>query len=317
MKKILVTIPEFQQKCAAGFALLREKGYEVVETPLMRPYSPEEMAAMIGDFDGAITDLEIWDEKLFAVAAKLKIVSRFGVGMDNFDLAAAKRHGVIITNCPGVNSSAVAEQAIALIMALLRQVPRYDTQARRGDWSRPCFQEIAGKTVGILGFGAIGRLLAKKLAGFEVTLLAYDKFPNEQAARELSVTLTGLDEALSASDIISIHLPSLPETAHIIDSDTIAKMRHGVLLVNTARGALVNEAAVAQALRSGKIGGMASDVFEVEPVSPDNPLFAFDNFIAAPHVSSDTAQNFDRTGLMVAEAVSAALSGQTPLNALC
>ncbi|MDR1766744.1 MAG: phosphoglycerate dehydrogenase, partial [Lachnospiraceae bacterium] len=247
---------------------------------------------------------------------RLKVVSRFGVGIDNFDLEAARRHGVTMTNCPGVNATAVGEQFIALLFGLLREVPLYDRHAREGDWSRPYFQELGGKTVSILGFGAVGRQIARKLSGFDVEILAYDKFPDEAAAKALGVRLCSLGEAIRLGDVISVNLPSLPDTYHLINAETIAAMKDGVILVNTARGALVDEGAAAQALLCGKVAGFATDVFESEPVTAANPLFGCPHFLAAPHVATDTAQNFVRIGKVVAEAVTDALAGKTPKNAL-
>ncbi|MDR1800571.1 MAG: phosphoglycerate dehydrogenase [Lachnospiraceae bacterium] len=316
MNKVLITLPYFDIKNPDAYNYLTEHDCEVSVIQKETPYTPEEFMEIIGDFDAAITDLEIWDEAAFKAAKNLKIVARFGVGMDNFDLEAAKKFRITVTNCPGANATAVGEHTLALLLSLMREIPKYDRQVRDADWSRPDFQELKGKTVSILGFGAVGRQSAKKLSGFEVNMLAYDKYPNEDAAKELGVKLCSLDEALQNGDILLLHLPSLPETYHLINSETISKMKDGVIIVNVARGVIVDEKAAAEGLRSGKIAGFASDVFEKEPVEADNPLFAFPNFIGSAHVATDTAQNFIRLGDVVVKDVVEALEGKKPKNAL-
>ncbi|MCL2001362.1 MAG: phosphoglycerate dehydrogenase [Planctomycetes bacterium] len=316
MTKILVTATNYPQLCARGLKLLEENGYSVEVNKRDRPYTPEEMRASVGDITAVIANIEKWDEALFDAAPQLKIIVRFGTGYDSVDLQAAKRHGVMVVNTPGINASAVAEHVLALLLSLVRNIPYLDAATKRGEWIRTIFHELPGRTLGILGFGAVGQSLAKKAAGLGLKLMAYDKFPNHEAAEKLNVELGDLDEVLKASDFVSVNLPGIPDTRHLINDANIAKMKDGAFLVNTARGSLVDEAVVARALASGKLAGMASDVFEAEPVTADLPLFKFENYLATPHSAGETYENYDKTGLATAEAVVAALNGREPWNRL-
>ncbi|MDR1535044.1 MAG: phosphoglycerate dehydrogenase [Planctomycetota bacterium] len=316
MPKILITVTNYQRYCSRGLKILQDNGCEVELNEYGRPYAPDELRRSARDAQGLIANIEKWDDSMFDAAPNLKIIARFGTGYDSIDLDAARRHGVMVTNTPGLNASAVAEHALALLLSLIRDIPRLNASTRRGEWKRLMFPELAGRTLGILGFGAVGQNLARKASGFGLNLLAYDKFPNREAALGLGVKLVGLDEILAASDFISINLPALPDTRHLIDDAGFKKMKDGVFIVNTARGALVDEAAAARALAGGKLAGMAADVFEVEPVPADLELFKFENYLATPHSASETYENYDRTGLATAEAVLAALAGREPRNRL-
>lgn len=316
MKTVLVTSTNYSQYCGTGKKLLEESGCKIIENPYGRPYTFEELKPIVGEIDAVVCGVDTWDEAVFALSPRLKVIARFGVGVDNIDLAAAKAHGVRVTNCPGVNSSAVAEQAMALMLAVVRQVPRLNASVRENKWERLMFHELRGKTVGLLGFGAIARFLAKKLSGFEVNLMAYDPYPNEAAAKELGVRLATMDQVLAESDILSLHLPSLPETRHTIHKETLAKMKDGAILINTSRGPIVDEAAVAEALKSGKLAGMGTDVFETEPAKPDNPLFLAPNCVASPHTATETYENYDTTSVLTARAILDVFAGIQPQNLL-
>jgi D-3-phosphoglycerate dehydrogenase len=296
--------------------LLEKSGCEVIPNQYGRLYGQDELRSAVKDVEVVIANVEQWDEAMFAAAPRLKAIVRFGTGYDSVDLEAAKRHKVMIANTPGINASAVAEHVIALLLSMVRDIPRLDALTRQGAWSRSIFNELPGRTLGILGFGAVGRQLAGKVAGLGLRCLAYDKFPDSDAAGKLAVRLVSLDEALEKSDYLSVNLPSIPETRYIINDGNISRMRDGALLINTARGPLVDEDAVARALASGKLGGMAADVFETEPLPIDYKLFRFKNFICTPHVAGETRENYDKTGIATAEAVLAALAGKEPANRL-
>ena len=316
MPKVLATATNFAALCRRGRELLEKNGCEVAMNPHARPYAREELAALVGDVEAVIANTEKWDDAMFGVAPGLKIIVRFGTGYDSVDLEAAKRRRVMVANTPGINASAVAEHALALLLCLVRDIPRLDRLTRQGKWPRAIFHELPGRILGILGFGAVGRSLAGKAAGFGLNCLAYDKFPNRPAARELGVRLADLDTVLRESDYLSVNLPSLPDTRHLLGDSSFAKMKDGALLINTARGSLVDEAAAARALESGKLGGMGTDVFEKEPVGPDRELFRFPNYICTPHSAGETYENYDKTGMAAAEAVLAALAGREPDNRL-
>ncbi|MDR1316652.1 MAG: phosphoglycerate dehydrogenase [Spirochaetales bacterium] len=316
MKKIVICHIDYTAYCKEGADHLAKSGFEITANPHGRMYTREELCGDIADADAVIADTELWDEAAFAAAKKLKCLIRFGTGMDNVNLEAARRHGVIVANTPGYNANAVSEQTIALLFNLVRAIPQLDTDTRKGKWPRTIFYEMSGKFFGILGFGIIGRKSAKKLSGLGGTILAYDKYPDMKAAGDLNVTISTLDEVLLRSDYILIHLPLLPETRHIICTRTIARMKDGVYIVNTGRGPLVKEQDVADALKSGKIAGFASDVFEVEPPSPINPLFGCRNYICSPHIAGSTYQNMKETGLAAAISVTQIFEGKDPCNRL-
>ncbi|MBU9735655.1 phosphoglycerate dehydrogenase [Diplocloster agilis] len=316
MKKILVTATNYSKYCLEGKKILEDYGCEIVENPHDRPYTPEELKEVIADIDGVVAGVDTWNQEIFGLAPKLKAIARFGVGVDNIDLDAAKAHGITVSNCPGVNTSAVAEQAVGLILSLTRRIPFLNAAIRRGEWVRPMAHELKSQTVGFLGFGAIARNVAEKLQGFHPAMIAYDKYPNQEKADELGVRLCSLEEVLEQSDIISIHLPATPETAQLINRETIARMKDGVCLINTARGTIVDEKALCEALESGKIAGAGTDVFASEPVLPDNPLFAFEQYVATPHTSAETYENCATTSVVTAEALIAVFEGKEPVNRL-
>lgn len=314
--KVLVTATNYSKYCQAGKTILENAGYEIIENPHGRPYTFEELRNIAGDIDGVIAGVDTWDEEIFQISKKLKVIARFGVGVDNIDLEAAGRYGIIVCNTPGINSSAVAEQAAALILCLVRKVPQMDKAVRKGEWPRPMFHELKSQTVGFLGFGAIPKKLAERLAGFQPKMIAYDKFPDVEEALRLGVEMKDLETVLGQSDILSIHLPATKETEHFICTETINKMKAGVLIVNTARGSIVNEREMAEALEHGKVQGFATDVFETEPIDLKGPLFQFENYIASPHISAETYENCEMTSIVTAEAVIAALEGKKVQNRL-
>ena len=279
-------------------------------------YTFDELKEIVEDIDGVVVGVDDWNEDVFKLAPKLKGMARFGVGVDNIDLNAAKEHGIIVCNSPGINSSAVAEQAVALLLSLIRNIPEMNSAVRKGEWPRPMFHELKSRTIGFLGFGAIARNVAQRLAGFGPEMIAYDKYPNQEAADKLGVRLVSQEEVLKESDIISIHLPATDETKHLINKETIQQMKDGVYIVNTTRGSIVNEADMAEALESGKVAGFGTDVFEHEPIDLSGPLFKYDNYIATPHVSAETFENCETTSVVTARALLAVFEGREPENRL-
>lgn len=314
--KVLVTATNYSKYCQAGKKILENAGCEIIENPHGRPYTFDELKEIVEDIDGVVVGVDDWNEDVFKLAPKLKGMARFGVGVDNIDLNAAKEHGIIVCNSPGINSSAVAEQAVALLLSLIRNIPEMNSAVRKGEWPRPMFHELKSRTIGFLGFGAIARNVAQRLAGFGPEMIAYDKYPNQEAADKLGVRLVSQEEVLKESDIISIHLPATDETKHLINKETIQQMKDGVYIVNTARGSIVNEADMAEALESGKAAGFGTDVFEHEPIDLSGPLFKYDNYIATPHVSAETFENCETTSVVTARALLAVFEGREPENRL-
>ena len=191
-----------------------------------------------------------------------------------------------------------------------------NNEVRDGKWPRPMFHELKSRTIGFLGFGAIARNLAERLAGFHPEMIAYDKYPNQEMADKLGVKLVSQEEVLKKADIISIHLPATDETKHLINQETLNKMKDGVYVVNTARGSIVSEKDMAEALRTGKVAGFASDVFETEPIDLSGSLFGFENYIATPHVSAETYENCETTSVVTAKAILAVFDGKEPEHKL-
>lgn len=315
-KKVLVTATNYSVYCGAAKALLEENGIEVIENTFGRPMTREELLAVIADIDGVVVGVDTWDEEIFSHAPKLRAMARFGVGVDNIDLEAAKAHGIQVSNAKGMNSNPVAELTVGLILSTLRNVPAFNASIRQGKWDRFMGRDLAGMTVGLLGFGDIAQRVARKLSGFDVALLAYDLYPNLEKARELNVDMVSMEEVLRRSDVVCMHLPSLPSTCHIMNEKTFGMMKEGSYFVNTARGALVDESALADALRSGKLAAAAIDVFDQEPVTRDNPLFALTNLFATPHTAAETYDTYHNVGLATAKQLLCVFNGRKPENLL-
>lgn len=315
-KKVLVTATNYSTYCSAAKALLEENGVEVIENPYGRPMTRDELLTVVGDIDGVVVGVDTWNEEIFAHAPMLRAMARFGVGVDNIDLAAAKAYGIQVTNAKGMNSNPVAELTVGLILSTLRNVPAFNASIREGKWDRFMGRDLAGMTVGLLGFGDIAQRVAKKLSGFDVSICAYDLYPNLEKARELNVEMVSMEEALHRADVVCMHLPSLPATHHIMDARTFGMMKDGSYFINTARGALVDETALAQALRSGKLTAAAIDVFDQEPVRRDNPLFALPNLFATPHTAAETYDTYHNVGLATARQLLDVFAGKKPNNLL-
>ena len=251
------------------------------------------------------------DAEALAAAPNLKVVARAGIGLDNVDVTAATERGVMVVNAPTSNIVSAAEHAVALLLAAARQIPAADATLREGRWKRSAFMgvEVTGKTVGVVGLGRIGVLFAQRLAAFDVELVAYDPYIQPGRAAQLGVRLVSLEELLRESDFISIHLPKTPETLGLIGAEQLALTKRGVIIVNAARGGLVDEAALADALKSGQVGAAGLDVYATEPTT-DSPLFGLPNTVVTPHLGASTTEAQDKAGTAVARSVRLALQGE-------
>jgi D-3-phosphoglycerate dehydrogenase len=251
------------------------------------------------------------DADVLNAGAKLKIVARAGVGLDNVDVDAATAHGVLVVNAPTSNIHSAAEHAVALLLAAARQIPAADASLREHTWKRSAFSgtEIFGKTVGVVGLGRIGQLVAQRLAAFGAHVVAYDPYVAATRAAQLGIELLSLDELLNRADFISVHLPKTPETAGLIGKEALAKTKPGVIIVNAARGGLVDEAALADAVTSGHVRAAGIDVFATEPCT-DSPLFDLPQVVVTPHLGASTSEAQDRAGTDVAASVKLALAGE-------
>jgi D-3-phosphoglycerate dehydrogenase / 2-oxoglutarate reductase len=250
------------------------------------------------------------DAEAVAAAPRLKVVARAGVGLDNVDVPAATARGVMVVNAPTSNIVSAAEQAIALLLAVARHTASASAALKNGEWKRSRYTgvELQGKTVGVVGLGRIGVLFAQRMAAFGTRLIAYDPYIQPARAAQLGVRLVGLDELLRTSDFISVHLPKTPETLGLIGERELAIVKPGVRIVNAARGGLVDEQALADALAEGRVAGAGVDVFVKEPTT-SSPLFEFDNVVVTPHLGASTAEAQDKAGLAVARSVKLALQG--------
>jgi len=315
-KKVLVTATNYSTLCAEAKKLLEDAGCEIVENKLGRPHTFEELAPLVGDVEGVVAGVDTWDEAVFKLAPKLKAIARFGVGVDNIDLEKAKEYGIRVSNVPAGNANAVAELTVGLILSLMRNIPALQESAKRAFWDRRVGSELEGRTVGLLGFGNIAQMVARKLQGFDVKLIAYDKYPNLAKAEALGVRMVSSDEVLRQGDVVSMHLPSIKETYHMMSDDQFNRMKPTAYFVNTARGALVDEAALYRALQAEVIAGAAIDVYEQEPVQAGNPLLKLDNLLATPHTAAETAETYRRVGLATARDLLEAFAGKEPANLL-
>ncbi|MGX6604078.1 phosphoglycerate dehydrogenase [Micromonosporaceae bacterium Da 78-11] len=251
------------------------------------------------------------DAEVLAVAGRLKVIARAGVGLDNVDVPAATARGVMVVNAPTSNIVSAAEQAIALLLSVARHTATASEALKRGEWNRSRYTgvEVQGKTVGVVGLGRIGVLFAQRMAAFGTRLIAYDPYIQPARAAQLGVRLVGLDELLRESDFISVHLPRTPETLGLIGEKELATVKPGVRIINAARGGLIDEQALADALREGRVGGAGLDVFVTEPATA-SPLFGFDNVVVTPHLGASTTEAQDKAGLSVARSVKLALQGE-------
>lgn len=314
MGKVLVSASHFDTLCKEAWKLLEENGHEVIFDPsrAFPAYSYEELVDIIPDIDAALIGMDVYDEKVFKIAPKLKCVCKFGVGVDNINLADATKYGVKACNCPGQNSNAVAELTIGFMIDVLRDVIPLHKDMEKSQWPRFMGEELCGKTVGLLGFGAIAQMVARKLAAFDAKVKAFDLYPNLEAAKELGVEMVSQDEVIEGCDIVSLHIPATAENHHMFNDETFGRMKDGAYLINAARGALVDLDALARAMQSGKIAGAALDAFEVEPLPSDSPIFQCRNVVLTPHTGAESFQSYHRVSMVGVQNIIDTLAGREP-----
>jgi D-3-phosphoglycerate dehydrogenase len=271
-----------------------------------------ELLAAIGDVDALLVrSATTVDEEALLAAKRLKVVARAGVGLDNVDVRAATQHGVMVVNAPTSNITSAAELAVALMLAAARHIAPAHAALTRGEWKRSRYTgiELFEKTVGIIGLGRIGVLVAQRLAAFGMDVIAYDPYVQAGRAAQMGVRMVGLRELMQESDFVSVHLPKTSETVGLIGADEFAVARPGLVLVNAARGGIVDETALYDALKTGQIAAAGLDVFAHEPCI-DSPLFELENVVATPHLGASTAEAQEKAGIAVARSVRLALSGE-------
>ncbi len=297
--------------------IFKDRGVEVDYLPDLGK-DKDKLLEVIDQYDGlAIRSATKVTEKLIAAATKLKVIGRAGIGVDNVDIPAASRRGIIVMNTPFGNSITTAEHAIAMMFALARQIPEANASTHAGKWEKNRFMgvEITGKTLGVIGCGNIGSIVATRGVGLKMHVVAFDPFLSEDRASELGVEKVELEELFRRADFITLHTPLTDKTRNIINADAIAKMKDGVRIINCARGGLIVEADVIAALKSGKVAGAGVDVFEVEPAT-DNPLFGMENVVTTPHLGASTSEAQENVALQVAEQMSDYLMKGAVSNAI-
>ncbi len=290
-----------------GVEYLKKEGFEVID---LTGVPKDELPKHVEDLDAIIIRSATKVRKEFIDAAKnLKVIGRAGVGLDNVDVDYAKSKGIKVLNTPGATSISVAELVIGLILAVMRKIAYADRGMRRGEWPKKKCKgiEMYGKTLGIIGIGRIGREVAKRARAFGMKVIYYDVFKlDDKTANELGVEYRDLDELIEEADVITLHVPLLPETKHMINAERIAKMKDGAIVINAARGGVVDEEALYEALKSGKLYGAALDVYEHEPLK-ESKLFELDNIVLTPHIGAQAKEGQTRAGIEIAQKVAEAL----------
>jgi D-3-phosphoglycerate dehydrogenase / 2-oxoglutarate reductase len=303
---------------------ISEKGVEVLRAnpqflvDVNTGLKEDALLQIIADYDALVVRSQTKvNAKVIAAAKKLRVVGRAGVGVDNVDVEAATRRGIIVMNTPGGNTISTAEHSFSMMMALARKIPNAHATMKAGKWDRKSFEgvELYNKTLGIVGMGRIGGEVARRAIAFGMRVLAYDPFLSLSRAKALQVEVVELDDIYSRSDFITVHVPMTDQTRGMINKDAIAKMKKGVRLINCARGGLIVEADLLEALKAGKVAGAALDVYETEPPK-DSPLLALDNVVLTPHLGASTTEAQESVGTEVAEQIADALSGGTIRNAV-
>jgi len=299
MPKVLIS----DKLSPAAVEIFRNRGIDVDQKTGL---SPADLRAIIGEYDGlAIRSATKVTKELLDAAPRLKVVGRAGIGVDNVDIRSATARGVVVMNTPHGNTITTAEHAIAMMFALARQIPEATISTKSGKWEKNRFMgvELTAKTLGLIGCGNIGSIVADRAVGLKMRVLAYDPYLSEKKALELGVEKTDLDTLLMRADFITIHTPLTDATRNILSREALAKTKRGVRIINCARGGLVDEAALADAIKSGHVAGAALDVFETEPAT-DSPLFGLENVVCTPHLGAATAEAQENVALQVAEQMS-------------
>lgn len=286
------------------------KDFEVVVKDKL---SAEELLEIIGQFDGLIVrSASKVTKEVIAAARKLKVVGRAGVGVDNIDIKAATEKGIVVLNAPEGNTIAATEHTMAMMLAMARNIPIANETMQKGEWNRKKYVgvELRGKTLGVIGLGRIGSGVAKRAVAFDMEVIGYDPYVNEERAKNIGLEVTTLEDIYKRADFISVHMPLTADTKGMINKDTFAKMKKGVRLINCARGGIIHEADLAQAVKSGIVAGAAIDVFESEPLAKDHPLRGIENVVLTPHLGASTVEAQVGVSVDVAYGVSAALRGE-------
>lgn len=285
---------------------------EVIYNPFERPLTSQEVRALLPGCDGYIAGLDYIDRAALEGADRLQVIARYGMGVDRVDLAAAAEKSIVVTNTPLAPTVSVAELTIGLMLSLARSIPALATETRAGGWPRGVGITVEGKTIGLIGMGSIGKAVAVRLRAFDCALLAFDPMADTEFACSNGIVLAPREDVISRSDFLSLHVPLLPTTRNMVNASFLARMKPGSFLINTARGEVIDEAALLEALQTGHLRGAALDVFSQEPPDSNNPLFALPQVIATPHCGAHTDSAANAMGWGVLHDCLAVLRGEKP-----
>ncbi|ADL08627.1 phosphoglycerate dehydrogenase [Thermosediminibacter oceani] len=310
-KKVLITPRSFGKTSNVPFEMLKKYDYEILINNSGKPYEESELIKIIRDVDGIIVGLDKITSNVLKNAKKLKVITKYGVGVDNIDIEEADKLGVKITYTPGANTESVADLTFSLMLCLSRNVIKLDNIVRSNKWEKIIGCEVYGKTLGIVGTGNIGRSVAKRATGFDMRILAYDKYPDYDFANKLGVKYVDKKTLFEEADFITLHLPLNKETYHFVDEEEFNLMKNTAYIINTSRGGIINEAVLYNALKNKKIAGAALDVFEEEPPL-NSKLFELDNLILSPHCGAATIEASERMAIMAVEGLISVLEDMEP-----
>jgi len=310
-KKILIGSKTFGKITPEPANILKDAGFEVDYNPYPDFFNEEQMLEVIQDYFGVVVGFDHLTEKVIAKAENLKVIAKHGVGVDTIDVDAATKHGVVVSKTVGANSSSVADFAIGLMLSTARQIPRMDAEVKQGEWPKYVGTELWKKTLGIIGLGHIGKAVAKRAAGFDMKLLAYEPYPDHDFVTRHHIELASVNRILEEADFITIHVPLSESTANMIGREELKKMKNTAFLVNTARGGIIDEDALYDALENNVIAGAAIDAFSEEPPGHTKLLNA-KGMVATPHAAAYTNESLNRMSLMCADSICRVLHGEQP-----
>lgn len=311
--KILITPRSFASVSDKPMKMLTEKGYEIQLNDIGRPYKKEEMLKLIRDVDGIIIGIDELSAEIIEKANALKVISKYGIGLDNIDINMATNNKIIVTNTPTANLDAVADLAFGLILSLARRIPEADKKTKSGAWEKIIGKSVWEKTLGIIGLGKIGRQVVKRAQGFKMNILVFDLIKDKKFAQKCGIKYVNLEELLQKSDYITIHIPLNDATRDMISYEELEKIKEGAFLINTSRGGIVDEGALYNALRNNKLRGAALDVYNNEPPR-ESTLKELDNVIMTPHIGAYTEEAIENMSIQAAQNLIDVLEGREPQN---
>jgi len=311
--KILITPRSFASTSDKPMKMLSEKGYEIQLNDIGRPYKKEEMLNLVSDIDGIIIGIDELSVEIIEKANRLKVISKYGTGLDNIDINLATEKNITVTNTPTANVDAVADLTFGLILSLARRIPEADKKMKSGKWEKIIGKSVWKKTIGIIGLGKIGKQVVKRAQGFEMNILVFDLVKDKKFALRYGIKYVKLEKLLKKSDYITIHIPLNDTTRGMISYKELEKVKKEAFLINTSRGGIVDEQALYRALKNNQLKGAALDVYSNEP-PVESPLRELDNVIMTPHIGAYTEEAIENMGMQAAQNLIDVLEGRKPKN---